>query len=75
MRRTPDLLSLVTGLVFTGLGVALLVGRSPDLEARWLWPALLIALALALLPGIVIPRDQGGPPPPGSGTGGSSEAL
>ena len=80
MRRTHDLLSLVAGLLFTGLGIALLVRGSLHLGVRWLWPVLLVALALALLPGVGGSRDGGGPaaagpPPVASGTGGGPEAL
>lgn len=80
MRRTPDLLSLVTGLLYTGFGITLLVRGSLHLEVRWLWPALLVAVALALVPGVGGSRDgdgpvSEGPPPAPSGTGGGSEAL
>jgi hypothetical protein len=74
VRRTPDPVSLVAGLAFTALGIALLLGHSLHLEARWAWPVLLIAVALALLPGVRPFRGESAPPPP-SGAGGPSEGL
>jgi hypothetical protein len=51
MRRHPlDLVSLVFGLAFAALATAALVADPVQLvEARWLWPGLLIVLGLALL--------------------------
>jgi hypothetical protein len=82
-RRSPDPISLVAGLAFTGLGLTLLIGHgSLQVHPRWLWPGLLIVLALALLPGIRGHRDHDGdapPPPPvappASGAGGAAEGL
>ena len=51
MRRHPiDLVSLVFGLAFVALAAAALIADPIELiEARWLWPGLLIVLGLALL--------------------------
>lgn len=52
MKRHPlDPISLVGGLLFSALGIALFAGAI-DLTAggsRWLWPAGFIALGLAVL--------------------------
>jgi hypothetical protein len=46
-----DLTSLIAGLLFVGLGALFLSDRAGlfELEARWVWPALLIGLGIALL--------------------------
>lgn len=51
MRRHPiDLVSLVFGLAFVALAAGALIADPIELiEARWLWPGLLIVLGLALL--------------------------
>jgi hypothetical protein len=83
-RRSPDLVSLVAGLGFTALGLILLIGHgSLHVHPRWVWPGVLIVLALALLPGIRGHRDHAGEPPPppppaappASGAGGAAEGL
>jgi hypothetical protein len=57
-RRSPDPVSLVAGLGFTALGLILLIGHgSLHVHPRWVWPGVLVVLALALLPGI---RDHRG---------------
>jgi hypothetical protein len=80
-RRSPDPISLVAGLAFTGLGLTLLIGHGNlQVHPRWVWPGLLIVLALALLPGVRGHRDHAddAPPPaapPASGAGGAAEGL
>jgi hypothetical protein len=82
-RRSPDPVSLVAGLGFTALGLILLIGRgSLHVQPRWVWPGVLVVLALALLPGIRGHRDDAvapPPPPPAappvSGAGGAAEGL
>ncbi len=81
-RHSPDPVSLVAGLGFTALGLTLLVDHGNlHLHPRWVWPGVLIVLALALLPGISgrRERDVEPPPPPAapppSGTGGAAEGL
>jgi len=67
IRRAPDPVSLILGLGFTALGLVVLLGRgSVHLELRWLWPVLLVVLAVALLPGIRRPRgaEAGAVPAP-----------
>ena len=85
LRRSPDPVSLICGLAFAGLGLTLLIGHGDlQLHPRWVWPGLLIVLAVALLSGIRPHRDPAGDPPPpppaapagaGSGTGGAGEGL
>jgi hypothetical protein len=83
LRRSPDPVSLVAGLAFTALGLTLLIGHGNlHVPPRWVWPGVLIVLALALLPGIRGHRDDegGAPPPPpaappASGAGGAAEGL
>ena len=50
-RHDLDPTSLVAGLLFAGLGLAFLFDGigALDLEVRWVWPALLIGLGVALL--------------------------
>jgi hypothetical protein len=83
-RRSPDPISLFSGVAFTGLGLTLLIGHGNlQVHPRWLWPGLLIVLALALLPGVRGHRDHAGDPPPppppaappASGAGGAAEGL
>jgi hypothetical protein len=60
-------------------------GLAHDVEVRaprWVWPGVLVVLALALLPGIRGPRDHAVDPPPpppaappASGAGGAAEGL
>lgn len=84
-RRSPDPVSLITGLAFTGLGLTLLVGHGTlHMNPRWVWPGVLIVLAVALLPGVPGRHrgpEGGDPPPPppaappASGAGGAAEGL
>jgi hypothetical protein len=80
-RRSPDPISLFSGVAFSGLGLTLLIGHGNlQVHPRWLWPGLLIVLALALLPGVRGHRDHAddAPPPaapPASGAGGAAEGL
>jgi len=85
LRRSPDPVSLICGLAFAGLGLTLLIGHGDlQLHPRWVWPGVLIVLAIALLSGLRPQRDgHGDPPPPpptplppaGSGAGGAGEGL
>jgi len=51
-RHDLDPLSLVAGLLFTGLGLLFLVGEpEAAVRLRWLWPVLLLGLGLAILLG------------------------
>jgi uncharacterized membrane protein len=53
-RHRLDPVSLVAGLLFTGLGVAFLAGNVTfsNMDLAWLWPLAVIALGVALLAGI-----------------------
>jgi hypothetical protein len=55
-----DPTSLIAGLLFACLGLAFLSDRAGllDLEARWVWPALLIGLGIALLASGLSSREQ-----------------
>ena len=85
LRRSPDPVSLICGLAFAGLGLTLLIGHGDlQLHPRWVWPGVLIVLAIALLSSLRPQRDgHGDPPPPpptplppaGSGAGGAAEGL
>jgi hypothetical protein len=86
LRRSPDPVSLICGLAFAGLGLTLLIDHGDlQLHPRWVWPGVLIVLAIALLPGLRPERDPAGDPPPpppppatpapGSGAGGAGEGL
>jgi Domain of unknown function (DUF5668) len=50
-RHELDATALIAGILFLSLGLLFLADRitSLDVEARWIWPALLIGLGLALL--------------------------
>lgn len=50
-RHDPDLTSLISGLLFVGLGILFVADRveAINLQVRWVWPALLIGLGIALL--------------------------
>lgn len=52
-RHVFDPISLVTGVLFAGLGIAFLTGNPPygDSDPAWVWPAVIVALGLALLIG------------------------
>lgn len=81
MFRSPDPVSLIAGVAFAGAGLTLLVDHGNlHVQLRWVWPFLLVLLALALLPGVRGRRGPGyeappPPPPPASGAGGGPEAL
>jgi hypothetical protein len=60
-RHDLDPMSLVAGLLFVGFGLAFLsddVGAL-DLQVRWVWPALLIGLGVALLTARRSTREAG----------------
>lgn len=50
-RHELDATALIAGVLFLALGALFLADRLTDieLEARWVWPVLLIGLGLALL--------------------------
>jgi hypothetical protein len=52
-RHDFDPISLVAGVLFTGLGIASLTGsvRYADMDLSWVWPLTIAALGLALLLG------------------------
>jgi hypothetical protein len=60
-RHSFDPISLVSGAVFTGLGVAWLAGMvSFDRhDAPWLWAAGLVALGLAVIVGSMEDKKRG----------------
>ena len=41
-----DVLALMAGVGFAGLGLVALVGDGVDLAARWTWPVLLIVVGI-----------------------------
>ena len=48
--RPPDVIALLFGLLFTAIGLVVLVDRVGVLsDARWLWPALLVSLGVVML--------------------------
>ena len=57
-RHSFDPISLVSGAVFTGLGVAWLAGMVSfgRHDPPWLWAAGLVALGLAVIVGSIPPR-------------------
>lgn len=57
-----DPTSLIAGLLFVGLGLVFLSDQAGtiDLEVRWIWPALLIGLGVALLVPRRAPDDEVG---------------
>jgi hypothetical protein len=52
-RHVFDPVSLVTGVLFAGLGIAFFTGNVlyGDSDTAWVWPAAIVALGLALLIG------------------------
>lgn len=52
-----DLTSLIAGIVFVAVGAFFLADQfqTLDLQVRWVWPAVLIGLGVALL----VPRRNG----------------
>lgn len=50
-RHELDATALIAGVLFLGFGLLFLADRvtSLELQARWIWPALLIGLGVALL--------------------------
>lgn len=67
-RHDLDLTSLISGLLFVGLGVLFLSDRvgAIDLQVRWVWPGLLIGLGIALLAGGTRRNGDGEPGEPGA---------
>ncbi len=60
IRRPPDPVSLVFGLVFAAAGALLIVGQAGvSVDLRWVWPVALIALAVALLAWVTLDRSRG----------------
>jgi hypothetical protein len=44
--RDVDVVALMAGVGFTGLGLVALIGDGTDLAARWTWPILLIVMGI-----------------------------
>ena len=44
--RDIDVVALMAGVGFTGLGLVALLGNGADLTARWTWPILLIVIGV-----------------------------
>lgn len=44
--RDLDVVSLMAGVGFAGLGLASLLSQGPGLAARWTWPLLLILVGV-----------------------------
>ena len=42
-----DILSLVVGIAFSGIGLVFLIDPDTGLTGRWIWPALLILMGVA----------------------------
>jgi hypothetical protein len=61
-RHEVEPLSLIFGVLFTGVGVAFLVDHGELVRLRWLWPALLLGFGVALLAGVLTRRDRGATP-------------
>jgi hypothetical protein len=61
-RHEVEPLSLIFGVLFTGVGVAFLVDHGELVRLRWLWPALLLGFGVALLAGVLTRRGRGATP-------------
>ena len=44
--RDVDVIALMAGVGFAGLGLVALFGGDADLAARWTWPVLLIVVGI-----------------------------
>ena len=66
-RRRPDPIALVFGSGYLALGVLVIAGHVGTLsDTRWVWPAVLVAVGIIMLGGIVSSRRQPQPMPPPS---------
>jgi hypothetical protein len=64
-RHTLDVISLVFGLLFMALALPVLLTDTPlSIDARWLWPAAVIALG-AIVAGSGLRRREERIPSPG----------
>ena len=64
-RHTLDVISLVFGLLFVALALPVLLTDTPlSIDARWLWPAAVIALG-AIVAGSGLRRREEQIPSPG----------
>lgn len=46
-RHDLDVISLMAGIGFAGLGLVALIGDGTAIHGRWTWPILLIAIGMA----------------------------
>ena len=56
MPRDIDVVALMAGVAFAGVGLFALVGDVTDLAGRWTWPLLLILVGVV---GLVASRGRG----------------
>ena len=50
IRRQPDLLSLLFGVFFAGIGITVIAGRTEIVgDSHWVWPAVLVAVGAIML--------------------------
>ena len=45
-RHDLDVIALMAGIGFAGLGLVALLGDGTDIRARWTWPVLLIIIGV-----------------------------
>jgi hypothetical protein len=45
-RHDFDVIALMAGIGFAGLGLVALLGDGTDIRARWTWPVLLIVIGV-----------------------------
>ena len=48
-RHSPDLVSLTFGMLFTAIGILLLLGRLDGIRLDWLVPAVTVVLGVLLI--------------------------
>jgi hypothetical protein len=69
-RRIPDPVGLITGIAFTGIGLAFLVGEVElASRARWVWPIVLFSLGAGILAAVLRRPDEEAADAPAAGTG------
>jgi hypothetical protein len=53
-RRRPDVVSLLAGIVFLGIGITVIAGRVGAFsDTRWVWPAVLVVVGVIMLGAVV----------------------
>ena len=57
-RHDLDGISLIAGVIFTGVALVSLLTRTAGLTGRWTWPVLLIVAGVV---GLLASRRDGGP--------------